>query len=235
MLTGQGGIIIGDVITEVPSKDKLTEPGKIRLFTNNYGDIETGQLSIESGSYDEISTIACGNLIINGSIKIITNQVSSDIQEVGQAKMCLSSIHGNVDINGEIVVNAHAKNSSNADIHIDAGANVTVNLRPGQQIDASSRTSKSGPAEASVFIHAGKRIEGPGNISIIGGGKNSINVYAKAGGGTGTARVYSSDDPADWDEIDGNAHAVLEIDENYVGECPDCPVPPVLPPPISLN
>ncbi|MEA3226712.1 MAG: filamentous hemagglutinin N-terminal domain-containing protein, partial [Planctomycetota bacterium] len=55
MLAGEGGITIGDVHTEVPASDKLIEPGKIRLFTNNYGDIETGELTVEGGSYDEVS------------------------------------------------------------------------------------------------------------------------------------------------------------------------------------
>ena len=172
--------------------------------------------------------LVLGDLIINGSVNIITNQVSSDLQEDGHARICLSSIHGDVDINGEIVVNAHLKNSSNAAIHINAGANVTVNLRPEQQIDATSRTSKSGPAEASVLIHAGKNMEGQGNISIIGD-KNIIKVYAKAGGGTGTVSLHSNDDPVYLDQIDGYAHAVLEIDENYIEECPDCPTPPDLP------
>jgi hypothetical protein len=75
-------------------------------------------------------------------------------------------------------------------------------------------------------------MDGPGVISINGGGSNPVHVYAKAGGGTGTAEVYSSDDPEDWNETDGNAHAVLEIDDNRNTDCPDCPMPPDLPPPI---
>ncbi|MEA3226269.1 MAG: Ig-like domain-containing protein, partial [Planctomycetota bacterium] len=116
--------------------------------------------------------------------------------------------------------------------HIDAGQDITVNLGTEQRIDASSHTSENGPAEASVLIHAGKDIDGPGVISINGGGKNPIHVLAKSGGGAGTAEVYSTDDEADWDETDGEAHAVLEIDENRIAECPECPMPPDLPPPL---
>jgi len=232
MLAGEGGITIGDVITEVPSDDKVAEPGKIRLFTNNYGDIETGQLTVRGGSYDEVSVIASGDLTINGNVETLTNQVPSDTKEVGQAKTCLVSVYGDVQVDGAITVKAHGKYYSTADIHICAGENVTVNLGQEQQIEATTHTSENGPAEASVLIHAGKDMEEPGIISINGGGTKPIHVYAKAGKGEGTAEVYSVDDPADWDETDGDAHAVLEIDEHRTLECPDCPMPPDLPPPI---
>ncbi|UCC98061.1 MAG: tandem-95 repeat protein [Phycisphaerales bacterium] len=232
MLAGAGGITVGEIITEVPSNDKLTEPGRIRLFTNNYGSIDTGQLTVEGGSYDEVSIIASGDLTIRGNIKTITNQVPSDIKEVGQARTCLVSVHGDVDVEGAVIVRAHGKFYSTADVHICAGANVTIALGPEQRIDASAHTSEEGPSDASVLIHAGKDIEGPGVISINGGGSDPIHVYAKAGGGTGTAEVRSSDDPADWDETNGNAHALLEIEADRTAQCPDCPVPPDLPPPL---
>ncbi len=232
MLAGEGGITTGDILTDVPSNDKVTEPGKIRLFTNNYGDIETGQLIVQGGSYDEVSVIASGDLNINGSVKTITNQVPSEIKEVGQAQTCLVSVHGDVEVDGGIIVRAHGKIRSTADIHIDAGENITVNLGSQQRIDASSHTSEDGPAKASISIHAGKDIEGAGVISINGGGSRPIHVYAKSGGGTGIAEVYSSDDPANWDETDGEAHAVLEIEKDRTAECPECPMPPALEPPI---
>jgi filamentous hemagglutinin family protein len=232
MLAGKGGITVGDISTDVPSYDKITEPGKIRLFTNNYGIIQTGALTVNGGSYDEVSVIASGDLIINGDVETITNQVPSDVKEIGQARTCLVSVYGDVDINGAVTVKAHGKDYSTADIHICAGENVTVTLGPDQKIDASAHTSEIGPADASVLIHAGKNIDGPGVISFNGGGNNPVHVYAKAGGGTGTAEVYSSDNPADWDETDGNAHAVLDIDEDRTADCPDCPMPPGLTPPI---
>ncbi|MEK7996824.1 MAG: Ig-like domain-containing protein, partial [Planctomycetota bacterium] len=232
MLAGAGGIKVGEIITEVPSNDKVTEPGRIRLFTNNYGDIDTGRLTVQGGSYDEVSIIASGDLTIRGNITTITNQVPSEVKKVGQARTCLVSVYGDVDIEGSVIVNAHGKYYSTADVHICAGANVTIVLGPQQQIDASAHTSEDGSSDASVLIHAGKEIEGPGVISINGGGSNPIHVYAKAGGGTGTAEVRSSDDPADWDETDGEAHAVLDIDEDRTAQCPDCPMPPDLPPPL---
>ena len=232
MLAGAGGIKVGEIITEVPSDDKITEPGRIRLFTNNYGDIDTGQLTVQGGSYDEVSIIASGDLTIRGDVKTVTNQVPTDIKEVGQARTCLVSVHGDVDVEGSVIVNAHGKYYSTADVHICAGANVTIVLGPQQQIDAIAHTSEDGPSDASVLIHAGKDIAGPGVISITGGGSEPIHVYAKAGGGTGAAEVRSSDDPADWDETNGNAHAVLEIDKDRTADCPDCPMPPDLPPPL---
>ena len=232
MLAGEGGITIGDIFTEVPSNDKITEPGKIRLLTTNYGDVETGALTVEGGSYDEVSVIADGDLTINGDVKTVTNQVPSDIKEIGQARTCLVSEHGDVVVNGQITVWAHGKIRSTADIHIDAGENVTINLGPEEQIDAYSHTSESGPAEASILIHAGKDMAGAGNISINGGGKDPILVVAKSGGGAGTVSMSSNGDPTDRDETDGEAHAVLEIDENHNADCPDCPAPPGLDPPL---
>ncbi|MHC4228431.1 MAG: two-partner secretion domain-containing protein, partial [Planctomycetota bacterium] len=232
MLAGEGGITIGDIFTEVPSNDKITEPGKIRLLTTNYGNIETGALTVEGGSYDEVSVIADGDLTVNGDVRTVTNQVPSEIKEVGQARTCLISEHGDVVVNGQITVWAHGKIRSTADIHIDAGENVTINLGPQEQIDAYSHTSESGPAEASILIHAGKDTTGPGNISINGDGKDLIRVVAKSGGGAGTVSMSSNGDPTDRDETEGDAHAVLEIDEDHNTECPDCPAPPGLDPPL---
>ncbi|TKJ37117.1 MAG: hypothetical protein CEE38_09465 [Planctomycetes bacterium B3_Pla] len=230
MLAGEGGITVGDISTEVPSEDKITEPGKIWLFTNNYGDIETGQLTVYGGSLDEVSISASGNLTINGNVETVTNQVPSDSKEVGKAQACLGSVYGDVLINGAVIVNAHGKQGSTADIHIDAGKNITVNLEPSQQIDASANTSELGPAQASVSLHAGRNPEGPGVISIIGGGSTPVHVSAKAGGGAGSVDITSNGDPVYWDQTDIDAHAVLDIDDNRSADCADCPMPPfVLP------
>ena len=63
-------------------------------------------------------------------------------------------------------------------------------------------------------------------ISIIGGGSSLVHVCAKAGGDTGTAEVYSRDDPSTWNKTNGKAHVVLEIDRDQTLPCPDCPMPP---------
>ncbi len=234
MLAGEGGITAGNIVTDLPSNDKISEPGKIRLLTVNNGNIETGRLSVTGGSYDEISAIASGNLTINGSVSTATNQVPSDTKEVGQARTCLVSEHGNVVINGAVSVEAHGKNTTTADIHIDAGQNITMNLGGGQ-IKATAKTSQSGPANATVQIHAGKDIEGPGVISITNGlGANTIYVEAKAGGGAGTTTL-SADGQSniDLDTTVGGAHVEIEVDNDHTAECPDCPTPPGLIPPLD--
>jgi filamentous hemagglutinin family protein len=240
MLAGEGGITTGDIITDVPSSDKVTESGKIRLLTTNYGSITTGALSVTGGSYDEISVIADSDLTINGDIYTTTNQVpSSTDQGVWQARTCLVSTHGDVVVNGEIQVEAHGKDNSTADIHIDAGQDVTINLNGGQ-IRATAKTSENGPANASVLIHAGKDIEGPGEILITDDGvnptarSNAIFLDAKAGGGSDSAEIASNGDPSDSRVVtDGDARAELDIDEDRTDDCPDCPFPPGLVPPLD--
>jgi filamentous hemagglutinin family protein len=234
MLAGEDGITAGDIITDVPSSDKVTEPGKIRLLTTNNGDISTGRLSVQGGSYDEISVIANGNLTVNGSVLTTTNQVPSDTQEVGQARTCLVSDHGNVVVNGAVAVEAHGKYRTTADIHIDAGQNVTVNLGGGQ-IKATAKTSQSGPANATVLIHAGKDIEGPGVVSINNGSSSgAIFVDVKAGGGSDSVTLTANGQSnIDLEQTVGNAHGKIEVDNNRTAECPECPTPPGLVPPLD--
>ncbi|MHC4437580.1 MAG: Ig-like domain-containing protein, partial [Planctomycetota bacterium] len=249
MLAGEGGITTGDIYTDLPPNDKVSEPGKIRLLTTNNGSITTGTLSVEDGGYDEISVIADGDLTINGDVTTYAHQVDNEDREIGQARTCLVSEHGNVVINGEVWVEAHGKIESTADIHIDAGQNITINLSGDGQIRATAQTSSSGPANASVLIHAGKDIEEPGTgiILITDDGEtpttrdDAIYLEAKPGGG-GTAQVVYGD--ALWDvevgavyDEDGKliegSHAKLEIDENHEGICEDCPKPPGLVPPLD--
>jgi len=245
MLAGEDGITVGDITTDVPSSDKVTEPGKIRLLTtnggeSNKGNITTGNLSVDGGSYVEISVIADGDLTVNGDVHTGTNQVPSDTQEIGQARSCLVSEHGSVVINGEVQVEAHGKDYSTADIHIDAGQDVTINL-DGGQVRAYAKTSQSGPADASVKIHAGMDIDGPGNILITDDGENqttrsdAIYLYTKAGGVPDSAEISANGDPEDSTvETDGDAEATLDINEDQDPTvCKECPTPPGLIPPLD--
>jgi filamentous hemagglutinin family protein len=240
MLAGEGGITVGDITTDVPSSDKVTEPGKIRLLTTNEGDITTGNLSVDGGSYVEISVVADGDLTVNGNVHTITNQVPSDTQYIGQARTCLVSEHGDVLVNGTIAVEGHGKFESTADIHIDAGQDVTVNLAGGQ-IRATAKTSQTGPATASVKIHAGMDIEGPGNILITDDGvnpttrANAIYIDTKGGGGSDSATISSNGDPSDSTVVtDKSAKAELDINEDQdPAYCKECPTPPGLIPPLD--
>jgi filamentous hemagglutinin family protein len=240
MLAGEDGITVGDITTDVPASDKITEPGKIRLLTTNEGDITTGNLSVDGGSYVEISVVADGDLTVNGDTHTITNQVPSDTQLIGQARTCLVSEHGDVLVNGTIAVEGHGKFESTADIHIDAGENITINL-DGGQIRATAKTSQIGPATASVKIHAGTDIEGPGTILITDDGENpttrenAIFIDTKGGGGSDSATISANGDPEDSTVVtDNSAEAELDINEDQDPSfCKECPTPPGLIPPLD--
>jgi len=236
MLAGEGGIEIGDIISLVPQHapaEWIVEPGKIRLLTTNYGDITTGQLSVDGGSYDEISVIASGDLLINGDVTTYAHQVDEDL-EVSQARTCLVSEHGDVEVNGIVTVEAHAKYESTADIHIDAGRDVRIDLGGGQ-ILATAHTSAEGIANASVLIHAGKDTGSgeKGNITITNPKYASKAIYLRAQAQCDKTEIYSDGKaPVDIEITKGGSHAKLELDEKHTGDCPDCPVPPGLVPPL---
>ena len=231
----EGGIAIGDIISFVPQhapEEWIVEPGKIRLLTTNYGNITTGQLSVDGGSYDEISVIASGDLLINGDVTTYAHQVDEGL-EVGQARTCLVSEYGDVEINGIVTVEAHAKYKTTADIHIDAGRDVSIDLGGGQ-IRATALTSAEGSANASVLIHAGKETAEKGNITITNPDRANKAIYLRAQTHSSKTQIYSDGKaPADIDISDGEAHAKLELDEKFTGECPDCPTPPGLVPPLD--
>ena len=230
----EGGIAVGDIISFVPQhapEEWIVEPGKIRLLTTNYGDITTGQLSVDGGSYDEISVIASGDLLINGDVTTYAHQVDEGL-EVGQARTCLVSEYGDVEINGIVTVEAHAKYETTADIHIDAGRDVSIDLGGGQ-IRATALTSAEGSANASVLIHAGKESAEKGNITITNPKSADRAIYLHAQTQGSKKEIYSDGKaPEDTDIEDGEAHAKLELDEKHTGDCPDCPTPPGLIPPL---
>jgi len=234
MLAGEGGIAVGDIISTVPQhapEPWIVEPGKIRLLTTNYGDIETGELAVEGGSYDEISVIACGDLLVNGDATTYAHQVDEDL-EVGQARTCLVSKHGDVEINGAVTVEAHAKYESTADIHIDAGREIRIDLGGGQ-LRATALTSSEGTANASVLLHAGKdpELAEEGNIVITNPKSPETAIYLRAQTQGSKAEIYSDgQDPLVEIEVtDGEndeSKAILELDEKHTDDCPECPKPP---------
>lgn len=236
MLAGEDGIAVGDIISFVPqhaTTEWIVEPGKIRLLTTNYGNVTTGQLLVDGGSYDEISVIASGDLLINGDVTTYAHQVDEDLT-VSQARTCLVSEHGDVEVNGIITVEAHAKYESTADIHIDAGRDVRIDLGGGQ-ILATALTSAEGTANASVLIHAGKDT-GPGekgNIAITNPKSTNKAIYLRAQTQGSKAEIYSDGKaPADVEVKDCESQVKLELDEKHTDECPDCPKPPGLEPPL---
>jgi filamentous hemagglutinin family protein len=257
MLAGEGGITVGNITSYLDQHDPR-EPGKIRLFTTNYGDITTGSLSVEGGSYDEISVVANGNATINGSISTYAHQVDESLR-IYQARTCMVSEHGDVTINGGISLYTQGKWGTTADLHIDAGQDIAINPNGGQ-ITVEAKTVTEGPANVSAKFHAGMDTDPENPLdtgSITFNGKditeagNVISLKAQAGGGVGAAQISSTDVPTSSDEYgavwnkevsavydeDGSltqgAHARLEINKKHTETCNECPAPPGLVPPID--
>ena len=136
-------------------------------------------------------------------------------------------------INGIVTVEAHAKYKTTADIHIDAGRDVRIDLGGGQ-MRATALTSAEGSSNASVLIHAGRESAEKGNITITNPKSADKAIYLHAQTQGSKTEIYSDGKaPANTDITDGKAHAKLELDEEHTGDCPDCPTPPGLDPPLS--
>jgi len=257
MLAGSGGIKTGDLSTGILSKDKVSEPGHIRLLTTNGGDIETGEMLVEGGSYVEISAISARNLTVNGSVRSETNQVPSTTKGIFSAKLCLVAME-NINVDGsEIAVEAHGKGETNADITICAGKDVTIDNV--DSISSYAITSENEPgsiATATVTIAAGGNKTGAGTISINGMTYDSAPDADNSGlpitvtsstSGSGAPVVVTPGSTVDYDEngdpwdetnTEGTAHSALMIDNDVPvppgnPESPcygNCPEPPLLPP-----
>ena len=221
MLAGAGGITTGDITTDISSGG--AEPGKIKLYTNNDGDITTGKLKASGGSSAEVTAVASGDLTINDNVETITNQLGQE-KNYGQAKTYLQAVSGDVEIDGMVQTRAYGKYSTTAEIVISAGQDVIVN--PGQnRIEAISHTtSYCKPSNASVSIFAG------GEFVRDTGGEATVHVYAKSGIFCSVAEVYSTDSEDEWNEYSCFVHASLEIEDNGSGDAPEPPEPPYIPP-----
>ena len=178
---------------------------------------------MNGGSYDEISVLASGYLTIYGNVEARTNVFGEEMNN-GMSKIHLVSVNGDVNIDGTVKAMAYGKTSTTAGILISAGHDVIVNTGA-SQIEAYAHTTEYyNPADASVLIYAG------GVFPRDEGGAATVHVYAKSGKYCDVAEVFSTDPPDDWDETDGDSHALLEIEEDSSGDVPDCPEPPYIKP-----
>lgn len=262
MLAGSGGLYTGNIETNVDGTTGIGNPGRIRLFTNNGGDIETGHLTVSGGNHVEVSVISDGDLTIHGDVISQTQEVPDPEDKTSSAQICLVAAE-DVDITGSVIVTAHGKIETRSNIHIDAGTGpdpeegpdttgtITINLGGSGQIYAEAKTSGPNPdetstdplvAEATIKLHAGAETapDGSDAIKVIdgkSGGAQAVAVKADIQGKPGYAFTWN-DEPLDRQDTtaDYDVHAQIEIESDWGDEpdeiCPECPPPPFIPPPV---
>jgi filamentous hemagglutinin family protein len=237
MLAGSGGIKTGRLRTYEDGGN----PGRIRIFTNNGGDIQTRSLTVDGGNDVEVSIIASGDLTVDGSndstnlagVRTNTNKVPSEEDQTGKAYICLVSENGSVNIIGAVEVEAHGKAETVAQIHICADGTVYVNPL-NSRVQAVAKTSSEGTADAQIRIHAGS--DDPDAITVEGG--SPIRLQANTSGYSigpvdfSTADFESFVDNT-YEETSGGSTVFAQIANAWLEECPDCPTPPDLLPPIE--
>lgn len=210
-------------------------PGRIRIFTNNGGSIETRSILVDGGNDVEVSIIASGDLTIDGSnddtnkagVRTSTNKVPELEDQTGSAYICLVSENGSVNIIGAVDVEAHGKEETVARIHICADG--TVNIDPlNGRVRAVAKTSSAGTADAQVRIHAGS--DEPGAITVEG--DTPIRVQANTSGSS-IGPLDFADAETDYEQTSGGSHVSVQIADGWTEECPDCPTPPDLLPPVQ--
>ena len=201
---GSGGITSGNLITaEDSSPYSEPYPGKIRLTTYNGGNIETGDMIIESGSGTaEIDVKSSGNLTVNGDVIVgsLSDILNVADQSAAEAVIKLRAdnditLHGNVE--------AHANGSeedtsiTKATIDVTAGNNATIN----GNLLAEAMSSSSGTADAVVTVEAVGDIDFPGSANAI-----ANDATAESTG----------PDHQDDEETVGNGHAQIIIDDTAI-------------------
>ena len=232
LIAGAGGITAGNFKTSIPSSDKATEPGDIKLFTSDGGDITMGSATISDGSDNQIFVIASGSATIDGDIKIDTLQKDRDIPHVN-TKICLVA-NDDVTVNGSVeAVSTHGGDSTNASIIISAGNTVKVDVhgKKGQILAEAKDNPIGGTAKASIRIEAGA--SGPGAISITRDGDPDADIVIARAHQAGTgpfAEVVSSGEVGDngIDEQEtskGKSTAEVQIADEVDELCSDCPKP----------
>ena len=231
MLAGSGGIKTGRLRTY----ENGGNPGRIRIFTNNGGDIQTRSLTVDGGNDVEVSIIASGDLTIDGSndstnlagVRTNTNKVPSEEDQTGKAYICLVSENGSVNIIGAVEVEAHGKAETVAQLHICADGTVYINPL-NSRVQAIAKTSSEGTADAQIRIHAGS----DDTDAITVEGSSPIRLQANTSGYSIGPDDFS-DAVTEYEETNGGSHAFLQIANAWLEECPDCPTPPDLLPPIE--
>ncbi|OQY04428.1 MAG: hypothetical protein B6I25_06985, partial [Planctomycetales bacterium 4572_13] len=260
LIGGGGGITTGDLITDVRSNDKVSNPGRIRLLTTNGGDMEVGSMVAERGNITEISAISSGNLTVKGNILSDNRIVDKDDKIIGFSRICLVAME-NIYVDAEggtIEVDAHGKFASLGEIVICAGENITIENLGRDGISATAQTSQNSPITTSlvdVVISAGGNQDTPATIMINGTTYDSTSdtlnlpVYleAKASGVGGSLKVDSSNNNTQTSEntwyqeqiedgdYDLKVSLVITDDQSIpLGDenspCFRCPVPEGLPP-----
>jgi hypothetical protein len=193
---------------------------------------------VDGGNDVEVSIIASGNLMIDGSndstnlagVRTYTNKVPNEEDQTGTAYICLVSENGSVNIVGAVDVEAHGKEETVAVIHICADGTIYVDPLNGR-VRAVAKTSSEGTADAQIRMHAGS--EDPDAITVEG--DNPIRLLANTSGTTGSSiGPYDfADENTLYDETSGGSHVFLHIANAWLEDCPDCPTPPDLLPPIE--
>jgi len=221
MIAGSGGITAGNILSGSNNQPEPT--GLIRLLTINGGDISTGYLNALGSQSTSVSVISAGDLTIvgdssHGAVKSLMAS-TADEPDTSTSEICLLAA-GDIDIDGKVEAVSHGKTATVARIHICADGTVTIDVGSGR-VKANASTAEGGTAIAEVLIHSGAS-----NGITITGPTKTVEAHANAGSGnkadldtrfsTGT---YTATD------TDTGASAYIEIIDNWLGGCPDCPRP----------
>ena len=228
---GGGGIDIGNLMTGSPNPHVAS--GSIKLITYSGGDITTGYLNALGGSEAFVWVDSDGDLEIsgtpqNGAVKANTNLVPRKVADETTADVCLKAA-GDITVNYGIEAKAIAKDATTAHIRICAGEDLYLYPQNGW-IEAWSQTPGEGTAESTIKIRAGETITVQSN--------KPYPIVARAHAGSNGASASSSGLEDD-EDTDGTAHAEIDIEKDYDGECPDCvprqepPEPPF--PPLAID
>ena len=201
---GSGGITSGNLVTAKDSTPySQPYPGKIQLTTYNVGDIETGDLIIESGSGTaEIDVKASGDLTVNGDV--IVGSVSDILNVADQsAAEAVIILRADNDVTLEGDVEAHANGSvedtsiTKATIDVIAGNDATIN----GDLWAVANSSSSGTAEAFITVEVVGDMDFPG----------TANAIANDATADSTGPNHQDDE-----ETISNGHAQIIINENPI-------------------